>query len=58
MDAVDRRRVGGISTVIYVTLRAGEATMISDKRSRPMAPHRWSEEKTARAVATIGFPKE
>lgn len=39
-----------------VTLRAGEATMVRDRTSKPLAPHRWSEEKTARAVATISFP--
>jgi hypothetical protein len=47
---VDVRTAGGM-----VTLKAGEATMISGPDSAPEAPHTWNEEKTARAVATISF---
>lgn len=38
-----------------VTLRAGEATMIDTADAAPAAAQSWSDEKTARAVASISF---
>ncbi|MDP6353338.1 MAG: FecR family protein [Alphaproteobacteria bacterium] len=38
-----------------VVLGPGEATMIAGRDSAPEAPHTWSAEKTARAVAAVSF---
>lgn len=47
---VEVRTAGG-----SVTLHAGQATEVADATASPAAPHSWSAEKTARAVATISF---